>query len=1048
MSMSTPFIRRPVGTTLLTFAITLAGMLGYTLLPVSPLPQVDFPTIQVSANLPGASPEVMASAVATPLERQFGRIAGITEMTSSSSLGSTDITMQFELDRNIDAAARDVQAAINNARGQLPANLPNNPSYRKVNPADAPIMILAVTSETYTKPKMYDAASTILQQKLSQVPGVGQVRVGGGAAPAVRVDVNPTILHHLGLSLEDVRAALGTANANRPKGSISDGERTWSLQATDQLFKAEEYAALIVAYRNDAPIRLRDVAVVTDSVQDTRAFGMANGKPCILLIIYRQPGANIIGTVERIHDMLPQLEAQIPADMNLLVTLDRTATIRASLEDVQFTLVLSVVLVILVVFVFLRDWRTTIIPSVAVPVSLISTFGFMYLAGYSLDNLSLMALTIATGFVVDDAIVVIENIARHIEEGLTPMQASVLGAKEIGFTVLSISISLVAVFIPILLMGGIVGRLFREFAITLSVAIVVSLVVSLTTTPMMCAYMLKSKHAQRHGRIFAWSERFFDWILRVYESSLRVVLRFQFVTLLITLSTVVLTIYLYVIVPKGFFPQQDTGRLVGILQADQDTSFKAMAQLLEQFAGVVSEDPAVASVTASVGGMGGASNSGRMFIALRPLHDRKISADQVIARIRGNAAKLAGGTLLLQAVQDLRIGGKASSAQYQYNLRGDSLAELNEWNPLLIREMRKIPGLVDVNTDQQNKGRQTRLQFDRALASRLGITLSTIDNTLYDAFGQRQVSTMYESQNQYYVVMQVQDAFAENPESLKHIYVRGRNNAQVPLKTLYEQRETNTALSANHSGQFPSTTVSFNLAPGTSLSEVVPQIEQAARDLGMPESIQGNFSGTAQAFQASLGNQPLLILAALVTVYIVLGMLYESYIHPLTILSTLPSAGVGALLALMLCGTELSVMALIGILLLIGIVKKNAIMMIDFALEAERKHGKSPEDAIFEACILRFRPITMTTMAALLAGLPLAMGTGNGAELRQPLGIAIVGGLIFSQMLTLYTTPVVYLYLDRFRLRCNAWWSRKQPGVPGVPEQVPLDSQQSGAYAG
>ncbi len=1021
MSLSTPFIHRPVGTTLLTIAITLAGVLGYTLLPVSPLPQVDFPTIQVSANLPGASPDTMASAVATPLERQFGRIAGVTEMTSASSLGSTSITMQFDLDRNINAAARDVQAAINAARGQLPANLPNNPSYRKVNPADAPIMILALTSDSYTKPRMYDVAATILQQKLAQVQGVGQVMVGGGSAPAVRVDINPTILNHYGIGLEDVRLALGAANANRPKGSINDETRSWSLMSTDQLFQAKEYAPLIVIYRNGAPVRLQDIAKVTDSVEDIRAFGIANGKPSITVMIFRQPGANIIGTVDRIRNLLPQLDAQIPADMNLSVAMDRTATIRASLEDVQFTLLLSVGLVILVVFLFLRDWRATLIPSVAVPVSLIATFGVMYLADYSLDNLSLMALTIATGFVVDDAIVVIENIARHLDEGLTPLQASIKGAQEISFTVLSISISLVAVFIPILLMGGIVGRLFREFAVVLSVAIAVSLVVSLTTTPMMCAYMLKSKKDQRHGRIYAISERFFDWILGWYESTLRIVLRHQPLTLLVTLSTVGLTIYLYIIVPKGFFPQQDTGRLTGSLQADQDTSFKSMARLLEMFAAAISEDPAVSGVTASIGGggMGGATNSGRMFVSLKPLHERKLPADKVMLRIREKASKIPGATLVLQAVQDLRIGGRASGAQFQYSLRGDRLEELSEWNPKLVREMRKIPGLVDVNTDQQNNGLQTRLEIDRVMAAQLGITLSTIDNTLYDAFGQRQVSTIYKSLNQYHVVMQVEDSFSQNPDSLRHIFVRGQNDAQIPLKTLYRQTSKSSALSANHSGQFPSATISFNLAPGTSLGEVIPQIEQVSRQLGMPESIQGKFSGTAQAFQASLSNQPLLILAALVTVYIVLGMLYESYIHPLTILSTLPSAGVGALLALLVCRTELSVMALIGILLLIGIVKKNAIMMIDFALEAERNHGKSPEDAIFEACILRFRPITMTTMAALLAGLPLAIGAGNGAELRQPLGIAIVGGLIFSQMLTLYTTPVVYLYLDRFRMWCS-----------------------------
>ncbi len=1035
MSLSTPFIHRPVGTTLLTIAITLAGALGYFLLPVSPLPQVDFPTISVNASLPGASPETMASAVATPLERQFGRIAGVTEMTSASTLGSTSVTLQFDLDRDINAAARDVQAAINAARGQLPANMPNNPSYRKVNPTDSPILILALTSETYTKPRMYDVAATILQQKLAQVRGVGQVFVGGGSAPAVRVDVNPTIMNHYGLGLEDIRTALGTANANRPKGVIADETRTWSIAATDQLFTADEYAPLIVVYRNGAPVRLQDLATVTNSVEDIRTFGMANGMPSITLLVFRQPGANIIDTVDRIRALLPQLNAQIPAGMDLFVSMDRTGTIRASLEDTQFTLVMSVVLVILVVFVFLRDWRATLIPCVAVPVSLVATFGVMYLAGYSIDNLSLMALTIATGFVVDDAIVVIENIARHLEKGLSPLQASILGAKEISFTVLSMSVSLVAVFIPILLMGGIVGRLFREFAVTLSVAIGVSLVVSLTTAPMMCALLLKSHSEQRHGRIYLATERFFDWVLSWYESTLVWVLRQQFLTLLVTLSTVGLTVYLYVIVPKGFFPQQDTGRLTGNLQAAQDTSFQSMSRLLQQFAAAVSEDPAVSGVTASVGGggggMGGASNSGRMFVSLKPLSERKLSAEQVIARIRAKTSKLAGASLVLQSVQDLRIGGRASGAQYQYSLRGDNLDELSEWTGKLLLALGypgntqgKIPGIVDVNTDQQNRGLQTRLDIDRTMAARLGITLATIDNTLYDAFGQRQVSTMYKSLNQYHVVMQVEQRFSQNPDSLRHIFIRGQNDAQIPLKTLYRQTSINSPLSANHSGQFPSATISFNLAPGTALGDVLPRIEQVSRELGMPENIQGKFQGAAQAFQDSVSNQPLLILAALVTVYIVLGMLYESYIHPLTILSTLPSAGVGALLALIVFRSELNVMALIGILLLIGIVKKNAILMIDFALEAERKHGKSPEDAIFEACILRFRPITMTTMASLLAGLPLALGTGNGSELRQPLGIAICGGLIFSQILTLYTTPVVYLYLDRMCL----WWAGKPSG--------------------
>ena len=1028
MSLSSPFVHRPVGTTLLTVAITLAGALGYGMLPVSSLPQVDFPAINVSANLPGASPETMASAVATPLERQFGRIAGISEMTSVSSLGSTSISIQFDLERDINAAARDVQAAINAARGQLPANLPNNPSYRKYNPADAPIMILALTSETYTKPQMYDAASTILQQRLSQVPGVGQVMVSGGSPPAVRVDMNPTVLNHFGIGLEDVRTVLGAANANRPKGLVADELHSWSISATDQLMTAAEYEQLIVVYRNGAPVRLRDVATVTDSVEDVRAFGVfvdkpddkPIAKPAITINVFRQPGANIIATVDRIVALLPQLDAQSPANMNLSVAMDRTGTIRASLHEVKFTLLISIGLVILVVFLFLRDLRATLIPTVAIPVSLIGTFGVMYLAGYSLDNLSLMALTIATGFVVDDAIVVIENISRHLEAGMTPMAASLLGAKEIGFTVLSISVSLVAVFIPILLMNGLVGRLFREFAVTLSVAIAVSLIISLTTTPMMCAFLLKSKVNQKHGRIYQFTERIFDGILAFYEWTLTWVLRHQRGTMIVTLSTIVCTVYLYANIQRGFFPQQDTGRMMGNLMADQDVSFQSMSRLLQQFATVVGEDPAVLALNASVGGsFSGAANSGRMFITLKPLSERKLKADEVIARIRKRTSQLPGANLILQPMQELRIGGRGSSAQFQYTLKGDSLDELSLWSNKLLREMRKMPGLQDVNTDQQNKGLQTRLNVDRDTASRLGISMTAIDNTLYDAFGQRQVSTIYKSMNQYRVVMQVKPEFSQNPDSLRHIFVRGLADAQIPLNTLYRQTSINSTLSANHSGQFPSVTISFNLTLGTALGDVVPKIEQAASELGIPENIQGRFQGTAQAFQDSLQNQPMLILAALVTVYIVLGVLYESYIHPITILSTLPSAGVGALLALMFCGLELNVMSLIGILLLIGIVKKNAIMMIDFALEAERNHGKSPEEAIFQACLLRFRPITMTTMAALLGGLPLALGSGNGSELRRPLGIAIVGGLIFSQMLTLYTTPVVYLYLDRFCLWCD-----------------------------
>lgn len=1029
MSLSTSFIHRPVGTTLLMVAITLAGGLGYQLLPVAQLPQVDFPTIQAGASLSGANAETMASSVAAPLERQFGRIAGVTEMTSSSSLGGTSITMQFELDRDINAAARDVQAAINAARGQLPTNLPNNPSYRKVNPADSPIMILTLTSTSYTRPKMYDAASSILLQRLAQVPGVGSIGLGG-SPPAVRVDLNPTVLNHLGIGLEDVRTVLNAANANRPKGQISDAHRAWTITATDQLLTASAYRSLIISYQNGAPLRLGDVADVTDSVEDIRTYGLSDGQPAVTIVIYRQPGANMIATVDRIRSLIPQLDAQIPAEMTLRVMMDRTATIRASLHDVQWTLLLSVGLVVLVVFVFLRDLRATFIPSVAVPVSLIGTFGVMYLAGYSLNNLSLMALTIATGFVVDDAIVVIENITRYIEAGMSPRQASIRGAREIGFTVLAISLSLIAVFIPILLMGGIVGRLFREFAVTLSAAILVSLVVSLTATPMLCAVLLKSRHDQRRGRIYLISETVFEKILTLYATTLKLVLRHQPTMLLVTLSTIALTVYLYIIVPKGFFPQQDTGRVNGVLRADQDTSFQSMSRLVAKFAAITSQDPAVANLIASVGGLGAEANYARMFIVLKPRHERKISADDVIARIRSKTSTIPGASFLLQSSQDLRVGGRSSGAQYQYTLQGENLDELTDWNAKLLNAMRLIPGLVDLNSDQQTRGLQTRLTIDRDSASRRGISMAMIDDTLYDAFGQRPVSTIYQFLNQYRVVMQVKPEFSETPDSVRHIFVQGQNHAPIPLSTLSRQTSVNTALTANRSGQFPSVTISFNLSSGTSLGDVVPRIEHVARELGMPPSIRGRFQGTVQAFQDSLGNQPLLILAALVSVYIVLGILYESYIHPLTILSTLPSAGVGALLALLYCRVELNVMALIGILLLIGVVKKNAIMMIDFALDAERNHGMSPQEAIFRACILRFRPITMTTLTALLGGLPLALGTGEGFEFRRPLGITIVGGLIVSQMLTLYTTPVVYLSLDRFRRWCDSNSTTHQTSEP------------------
>jgi multidrug efflux pump len=1006
-----------VATTLLTVAVAFAGAISYTLLPVSPLPQVDFPTISVSASLPGASPEIMASSVATPLERQFSRIAGVTEMTSASNLGSSSITLQFDLSRDIDAAARDVQAAINAARSQLPANLPNNPTYRKVNPADAPILILALTSDTIDRGHMYDAASSILQQKLSQTQGVGQVIVGGGALPAVRVDVNPTLLNSFGLGLEDVRAALANANANRPKGDLENGKRDLEITTTDQLLKPDEYQPLVIAYRHGAPVALSDVADVTESVEDVRTLGLVNGKPAVPIIIFRQPGANIIATVDLVRALLPSLQGSISPAIKLSVVLDRTITIRESVRDVEIALGLAVVLVVLVVFIFLRSVRTTLIPSVAVPISLIGTFSVMYLAGYSLDNLSLMALAIATGFVVDDAIVVIENITRYLEQGMQPLDAALAGAREIGFTVLSISLSLIAVFIPILMMGGIVGRLFREFAVTLSVAIGVSLLVSLTTTAMMCASILRPEREIRHGRFYRASERGFQWVLDEYESTLSWVLRHQPLMLLVTLGTIAFTVYLYVIVPKGFFPQQDTGRLMGAIQADQRTSFQAMSQRLTQFARTVGQDPAVEDVIAFTGGSGGTANTGRMFVSLKPLSERKLSADRIIGRLRGKLAHFPGATLFLQAVQDVRVGGRQSNAQYQYTLQSDDLASLQEWMPKVNVKLRTLSGLLDVNSDQQNHGLEIDLQYDRGTAGRLGVTPQAIDNTLYDAFGQRQVSTMYTPLNQYHVVMEVDPNFLQYPDSLNYIYVPAARGAQVPLSALAHFGQSNTPLSINHSGQFPSSTISFNLAPGYALGNAVAEVADAEREIGLPVTVHGTFTGTAQAYEESTANEPFLIAAALLAVYIVLGILYESLIHPLTILSTLPSAGVGALLALLLFHIELSIMALIGIILLIGIVKKNAILMIDFALAAERNEKKSPRDAIFEACILRFRPIMMTTMAALLGAVPLAIGTGSGSELRRPLGIAIIGGLIFSQALTLYTTPVIYLYLDRLSVR-------------------------------
>jgi multidrug efflux pump len=1020
VNISAAFINRPIATSLLTLALALAGAVAFNFLPVSPIPQVEFPTIQVQAALPGASPETMASSVAMPLERQFGRIAGVTDMTSASYLGSTSIVLQFDLSRNIDGAARDVQAAINAARGNLPSNLPRNPTYRKVNPADAPILILALTSDTIDTAHMYDAAASILQQKLSQIEGVGQVMVGGSSLPAVRVDLNPSVLNDYGIGLEQVRMALNGASTNRPKGQVADGTTTWELSTNDQLRTADEYRPLIVSYRRGAPVRLADVAEVHDGVEDVRSWGLANGKPAVVVVIFRQPGANIIKTVDRVRAVLPQLQASIPQGIQVSVAIDRTPTIRASVADVELTLLISITLVVLVVFVFLRNVWATVIPGVVVPLSLIGTFGAMYLLGYSIDNLSLMALTISTGFVVDDAIVVIENIARYLEHGVASVPAALRGAREIGFTVLSMSTSLVAVFIPILLMGGIVGRLFREFAVTLSIAILVSLVVSLTTTPMMCAKFLKPQYGRTHGPLYRASERAFDWLLHGYRVSLAWVLRHARFTLLVAVITVCINVYLYVIVPKGFFPEQDTGRIMGAIQADQSTSFQAMQGKLSQFVSIVQADPAVETLVAFTGGNQGTTNTGRMFVSLKPLAERKIGVAQVIARLRPKLAAVPGASLFLQAIQDVRVGGRLSNAMYQFTLQGDDLRELNQWAPRMFRKLQTVPGVVDVSTDQQNRGLEASLVIDRDTASRLGVTPQMIDETLYDAFGQRQVSTTYTELNQYHVVMEVAPRFWQSPATLRDIYVRSTNGAQVPLSAFAHFAPTTTALAVNHQGQFPGITLSFNLAPGVALGDAVAAITAAEREIGLPASIRATFQGTAQAFQASLANEPLLILAALLAVYVVLGMLYESYIHPLTILSTLPSAGVGAILALMLCRTDLSVIALIGIILLIGIVKKNAIMMIDFALEAERRESKPPDEAIYEACLLRFRPIMMTTMAALLGALPLAVGGGTGSELRQPLGITIVGGLVVSQLLTLYTTPVVYLYLDRLSL----WFKR------------------------
>ena len=1093
MNISGPAIERPVATVLLTIALLMAGALAYTQLPVSPLPQIDFPVISVGAGLPGASPETMASAVATPLERQFGRIAGINQMTSTSQLGSTGITMQFDLNRNIDAAARDVQAAINAARGFLPADLPSNPTYRKVNPADSPILILALTSDALTQDQMYDAADSILSQKLAQVEGVGQVYVGGSSQPAVRIEANPNLLNKLNIGLETLRTAVAAQNVNQAKGSLQGSDKSWMIRTNDQLKKAKDYRGLIIAYNNGAPVRLSDVADVQDSYTDTHVAGRFNGKPCVMIIIFRQPGANIIATVDRVIEQLPFLKASMPQGIKLDIALDRTLTVRASVADVQRTLLISVLLVVLVVFVFLREIRATLIPSVAVPLAIVGTFGIMYLLGYSLNNLSLMALTISTGFVVDDAIVVLENVMRHVEAGIAPHEAALLGAREIGFTVMSMSISLIAVFIPILLMSGLIGRLFHEFAMTISGAIAISMVVSLTTTPMLCAHFLKP-HSAKHGVIYRMSERGFLGMNRGYKRSLGWVLRHQRLIFAVAVIIVFVNVYLYLIVSKGFFPQQDTGRMMGTIMADQDMAFAGMRERVAEFIRIVKSDPAVQDVIAFSGG-NTALNLGRMFTTLKPLNQRKVSIDDVINRIRPKTAHVPGATLFFQAAQDLQIGGRFANAQYQYTLSGENLDELYAWAPKLTAKLRTIPQLKDVSSDQQIRGLQQNVIIDRDTAARLGITPQQIDNVLYDAFGQRQISTIYQTLNQYHVVLEVAPEYQQTPDALKSVYVITKggaplspgssggaqgpqalsaapsttlvpsgatqqasasgtqalatsssgtqtsaaassvvsgqvttpSGAQVPLSAFAHFGPTNTSLAVAHQGQFPAVTISFNLAPGAALGDATKLIEQAQLEMRFPATIHGSFQGTAAAFQDSLSSEPLLILAALVAVYIVLGMLYESYIHPLTILSTLPSAGTGALLALMLFHIDLNVISLVGILLLIGIVKKNAIMMIDFALEAERQ-GKTPLDAIHEAALLRFRPIMMTTAAALLGAVPLAFGRGTGSELRRPLGIAIVGGLIVSQMLTLYTTPVVYLYLDRFQ----TWilsilpWRRKQ----------------------
>jgi len=1124
MNISAPFIARPVATTLLTIAIALAGLMGFSRLPVSPLPQVDFPTISVSATLPGASPETVSTSVAEPLERHLGQIADVTEMTSQSGIGQARITLQFEVSRDIDGAARDVQAAINAARADLPTNLPSNPTYRKVNPADAPIMVLALTSKTMTQGQMYDAASNILAQRLSQLSGIGNVNIGGSSLPAVRVELNPQALYNYGIGLEDVRAALASANANSPKGTIDDGARRFQIYTNDQANVAADYAPLVIAYRNGAAVRLTDVAEVTDSVQDNRNLGMSEGQPSVLVILYRQPNANIIETVDAVKAELPHLEAAMPADMNVNVAIDRSTTIRASLHDTELTLVLAVMLVTVVVFLFLRNISATIIPSVAVPISIFGTFGVMYLLGYSLDILSLMALTIATGFVVDDAIVVMENIARHMEEGMPRLQAAFRGAREVGFTVLSISLSLIMVFLPILLMGGILGRLFREFTVTLSIAILVSLVISLTTTPMLCALFLKTGQARGpEGR-----PSLFERVRIGYGHTLTWALRHSLLVLAIFIATVGLNVYLFYAAPRGFFPQQDTGRIIGSLQADQSISFQSMSVKLKQMIDIVRADPAVDTVVGftGVGSGGGFSqiNTGTVFVSLKPISQR-VTVDEVLARLRPKLAQVPGGRLYLAAVQDLRAGGRQSNAQYQYTLQSENAQDLYTWTPKLVDALEHNPVLTDVSSDQQQRGLETYLTIDRDTTARLGVSPLQIDNTLYDAFGQRQVSTIYSAINQYHVVMEIDPRYTQYPSSLRDVYVatsggtapgtattnapggtvtaattkgttviaptaipsaaaigtgsglasaassaataraisnnsarnsftnalantgRGSTSAgaavstnketMIPLAAITHYRPGHTALSVNHQGLFVASTISFNLKPGKSLGEAAEEINAAIARINMPSAITGTMAGTAQLFQQSLSKEPILILTAIAAVYILLGVLYESYIHPITILSTLPSAGVGALLALMLFHVEFDIIGLIAVILLIGIVKKNAIMMIDFAIEAKRSRNLNSYEAIFEASLLRFRPILMTSSAAILGAVPLALSFGNGGEIRRPLGIAIVGGLIISQLLTLYTTPVLYLYLDRL----SGWSLRMRRRIGRRPQSGPQPAE-------